>query len=329
MDSKNTAASSPDSSDYPSAYERVVGNGFDYTVEAPTLDPQRLLSEPIYRVHSAEDSLLSQRFSQTPLLPSQLFELGMLKYDRAVFMELDRRLHGIAERVNLAYDFAPHAYYLDAIQRETAVELQKRITSNSIAGQRLIDYFASNPELLNENDAQLIWRARTGDATMAEAGDLLLRYPVIGSIEAMKHTAPLQLNEKSASEIFINQHLDEFKAELSNPSRIHITDYPEGDPRRRRHSLPHTGITGVRKGMPELIHGEKESLAEVTNGTTTIELIKKQTYIVLPEDLFLMHSVRNIYGSYNQSGEKITVNLQPIATTAYWRVKPTVDEVLQ
>lgn len=292
-----------------------------YKYDAPITDAKVLLSGDIYRTQNADDSLLFQRFSQTPLLPSQLYELGNQPYAKAVTMALEQRLHETVENTQLP------AEYADAILKEIHVEADIRFKGNDVAGKRLLDYFEQKDNFeLSQGDAQLFWRNRTGDANMSETGDLLLRYPVIGSVEAMKHTAPLKLNEVANSEIFINQHLDEFRHNVSSPSRLKMEEFEKGDVRRKLRSLRETNITRESNVTPELIYGEKENLAEATDGTTTIVLVKKQTYILLPPGLGLRHVVPNIrQARHPDTGECIKINMQPIATTAYWRIKKETD----
>ncbi len=295
---------------------------FDYDEDAPTYDAYQLLTGNVYRSNHSRESLLYQRFSQTPLSPSLLYELGNIEYGRAVMNELDGRLHQTALETGLDSD----STYFKAILDEIAVESRRRIEGNDHAGRQLLNLFAASGNgttVLSPGDATLIWRNRTGDANMAETGDLLLRYPVIGSVEAMKHTAPLQWSEVANSEIFINQHLDEFKHFISSPSRVHITEFDKHDVRRNLRTMGPACITGQDDGMPEIVYGTKENLAEVTNGDVVIELIKKQTYILLPAGLPLTNVLPSIRrGRHPVSGEMIEVNMQPIATTAYWRVKP-------
>lgn len=291
--------------------------GFGYDYDPPVTDARILLTKDIYRTQNARESLLFQQFSQTPLLPSRLYELGNQPYAKAVTLTLEQRLADTVEYTGLPDEYA------DAILKEIHVEADIRFKGNDNAGKRLLDFFETKESSeLSQGEAQLFWRNRTGDANLSDTGDLLLRYPVIGSVEAMKHTAPLKLNEVGNSEMFINHHLDEFRSNVSAPSRLHMEEFEKDDPRRHRRPLRRTNITHESDVTPELIYGEKENLAEVTDGTTTIVLVKKQTYILLPPALHLNHVVPNIRrAKHPLTDECIEINVQPIATTAYWRLK--------
>ncbi|MBI3889314.1 hypothetical protein HY312_01905 [Candidatus Saccharibacteria bacterium] len=258
---------------------------------------------------------MSRQFSQTPLVPSKLYELGKVAYPKAVEMLLVERIGHVSNETNLP------SMYRDAIEFEIALESERRREGNDAAGERLKYHLQG--QTINDNDAELIWRARTGDATMAETAELLLRYPVMGAIEAAKHTEPLKWNGVSNTDIHIWSGYDEFMNRVSDTSKIHAEWFASGDVRREGRSIdPCKSIFNpdIRQRQ-QVIVGMKDNLAQITNGNTTIELVRKRTLVMLPDSVELKGIKKVSKKVKSLNGE--VINLQPIATSCYWRVIDT------
>jgi hypothetical protein len=304
-----------------------------------------ILLRTIIHVSDSSQSLLLRRLSQTPLLPSTFIELGEVPYVTAVSLELEKRVEQKAAATGLP------DVYREAIDDHVAFELAKRIESNDKAGRRLLDDIEG--VRLSDDEASLLWKVRTGTATMAETGELLLKYPSMQSIEAMKYTEPLDFEKIMAIEGDILRGLSTFMGKVNQPDVTGVSGgvYKNSDrlsrnPRfmtiRGRH-LPEVGefeefdseddaSRSMRHELWEqqkfqrdyelqkqaLIVGLKENLGEFTVGETTIQLVQKLTMVTIPPSLHLDGVQANI-----QSIPGFPVaNYQPIARTLYWRVKP-------
>ncbi|RYX78902.1 hypothetical protein EON76_04300 [bacterium] len=290
----------------PSSYPELV-----YSAEAPTNNAHILLNADISR-NTIASSLMSRQFSQTPLLPSKLFELGHVAYPTAVEMLLVDRINQSCSQANL-----PEIFH-QAIEYEISLESDRRRMGNDAAGRRLKNYLGDVE--LSDDDAQLLWRARTGDASMAETAELLLRYPVMGAIEAAKHTEPLKWNGVANTDIHIRSGFEDFMNRVSEPSKIDAEWFSVDDPRRGGRAI--NPLKAVED--PQLIErqhviaGMKDNIAQITNGTTTIELVRKRTLIMLPDSL----NLNGITKVPKRVLDSELINLQPIATSCYWR---TID----
>ncbi|OGL21924.1 hypothetical protein A2707_01035 [Candidatus Saccharibacteria bacterium RIFCSPHIGHO2_01_FULL_45_15] len=285
----------------------------EYSAEAPTNSAQILLNADISR-NTRESSLMSRQFSQTPLLPSKLFELGHIAYPTAVEMLLVDRINQSCSEANL-----PEVFH-QAIEFEISLESDRRRIGNDNAGRRLKNYLGDVE--LSDDDAQLLWRARTGDASMAETAELLLRYPIMGAIEAAKHTEPLKWNGVANTDIHITSGLEDFASHISDPSKVHAIWFSANDQRRGGRAIdPLKAIEDPQvRERQHVIAGMKDNLAQITNGTTTIELVRKRTLIMLPDSLAL----NGITKVPKRVLDSELINLQPIATSCYWR---TIDAV--
>lgn len=285
----------------------------DYSAEAPTNDARMLLTADIYR-NTRESSLMSRQFSQTPLLPSGLYELGQIAYPTAVEMLLVDRVSQTCNQAML-----PDVFH-DAIEFEISLESDRRRKGNDEAGQRLKRYLGN--ARLNDDEAQLLWRARTGDASMAETAELLLRYPVMGAIEAAKHTEPLKWNGVANTDIHIQSGFDDFTHHISDPSKVQVVWFSADDSRRCGRPIdPLKTIEDPEiRERQHVIAGMKDNLAQITNGTTTIELVRKRTLLMLP-DYIELNGIKKVPKRAKVFGSEL-INLQPIATSCYWR---TID----
>lgn len=282
-------------------------DSFVYDPELPTLDADELMTKTIFRRESTE-SLVVKRFSQTPLLPERLVDRAVL-YPRAAEDTLLLRVDDAAGKTGLRNP------YIAAIQQEVTLEHNRRIKGNSEAGMRLQKEIAG--QTLSEDDAMLIWKARTGDADLSETAELLLRFPSMGSIEAAKHTEPLDAKASENMRMHIQKGLFGVASQVSSPSLVKLTVYSHHDD---RHDLRPMNMSidiedEYARELQGFMRGSKENLAEVQRGGVKIQLVYKRTKIVIHPDLHLENTVKNeVY----ENGHK--VNLQDIGFACYWRV---------
>lgn len=298
-----------------SSCERWIGSGgaYNYTPDAPTRDADQLIGKKIIR--SGVESLITRRFSQTPLAPEGLIDMG-LRYGDVVGNVLEQRIIERADKLQLSPTFT------DAVRLEVQMELGRRIKGNSDAAHHL--YREIHGTEVSENDAELIWRARTGDATLADTGQLLLRYPMMQSIEAAKYTEPFFANIDANMQSHIMKGLSGFAHQISHPSRLSMHIYKPGDERRDTHYMDvvQDGYDDETRTLLSSILPIKEAVAEVSDGHTTIQLVSKHTNIMLPADLDLSGSLH--YSHVTTIGDK-RVNVLPIAISSYWRIKQPAD----
>lgn len=287
---------------------------FGYAVESPTSDPLELIRSDIFR-GGIENSIISNRFSQTPLLPELLFDDG-ISYPRAVNSALTERVGSMAERTELP------DIYAEIILYEVIREAERRIDGNTKAGQRLARVIANESSRPISLDAiEAIWSARTGDATLANTGELLLRYPAMQSLEGAKYTQPLDANARNNMNMHIDRGLHDFAQQLGDgdTSKVSLRIYQDDDFAHRNvhffNPLEQETDEAI-KLRQSVVTGIKDSIALIQRNETAIELVRKQTVILLPPEVSLKFVLPNIKQLPNGS----KANIQPIATSCYWRV---------
>ena len=142
-------------------------------------------------------------FSQTPGDPFRL-SAGQVDYYRAAQELMHGRLYSQASKVGMLpafpddkmpfeYFSAPehHHTLIDFIQREIDVQHDRRCMASDQATERLVRHLLDNGiEGVDTETADLIWRYRTGQIQPSEAARLLIKYPVMRSVEAAKRTMP-------------------------------------------------------------------------------------------------------------------------------------------
>ena len=267
----------------------------------------------------AEHSLIRKRYSQTPLDPSFVSENGAVSYEAAVVHEMDRRMVALADRTGI------DGIWLEAVHHEIILELQRRIVSNDRAGTRLFE--ALKGQRISQNDADLIWRAKTGEASMAETGELLLRYPIMMSIEAFKYTEPLDWTKIDGSIKLVAEGLGELNERIAGSPATndftikYMSQHP--DARKWRQLIPKVApLSNYQAALQAVVGGWKENIAEITLNNVTIELVMKTTVVKMDPEVQL----RDVRPRQVKSGADIDTNLQPISRCWYWRVKPSEEK---
>lgn len=262
---------------------------------APTRNADELLSRKIMRESMP---FAHDQFSQTPLNPEHLYESALSYVNRSNHL-LGERIARLTDVHNLPEE------YCDMIANEIMIEHERRCEGNIAACERLADSIGGNE--LDPETAELLWKALTGDATMNDNGRLLLRHPEMGSIEAAKYTKPLDPHLVRDMEYNLVDNL----TKIEENHELEFFAYTEREEKDVRF------IDTQDSGTAPHIIGIKDNIGEVTDGVTTIQLVRKHTAILLPCDLDLPETVANIR-TYNGA----PFDTQPIATSCYWRVKP-------
>ncbi|MDB5176453.1 MAG: hypothetical protein JWN75_121 [Candidatus Saccharibacteria bacterium] len=265
---------------------RVRRDLVDYQAEAPTTDADWLMSAVIDRSNS---TIARKRFSQTPLAPNLLVDM-VESYPTAAGTVLEARIYEIADQIDLREP------YLSIVMHEVISEHQRRIIGNMEAANRLTQAIAGTQ--LPEHDAELIWKARTGDASISETGELLLRYPIMRSIEAGKHTQPFSINAKLEMMEHMRKGLFGLARLASSEQGAYLDWYQtyEDDSRDLRsfEISKNEEDSKVRERQRKHIKGIKENLAEFSDGKTTIQLISKEPVIRIPEEVELLEVPDNL-----------------------------------
>lgn len=268
---------------------------------APTLVASQLLGN---RYNQPElNHLFDQRFTQTPLGPFDIYESN-IPYNSVAMHILEKRVYTLAELAALSGERT-----MD-ILNEVYEEHSRRMKGNSHAKDRLREILGETE--LTQEEANLIWRALIGVATMCETGNLLLHYPGMESIEAAKYTQPLDFRAYDDMANHVNQQL----AQYAQKADTSVTVYDTADDRRQIRSMV---LWTDETDELRPILGYKDNIAEVTDGNKTIQLVRKQTLIALPTTENLKFTVPN----YKQLGDT-TFNVQPIAFSCYWRSLPVI-----
>lgn len=306
-----------------------------FNAPAIARSPQRLFDPQI--VINRPDMNYERRFAQTPLSPLRLYA-RMQPYPRILEMLLDSRLDETFEKTRLT------SPYIDAIREEVMIGFDRRYAGNGRAYERLrrsvFEEMQASTEdipakLLSCQDANLIWRALTAGASMYDTAQLLLRYPAMNSIEAAKYTQPLDatapiameehiragLEECAQSDVYAleeyngnkvkqnNRFIDTFHGLRIEPGEI-VTDEER---KKREHTI----------ARRSLIIATKDNIASMTDGETVVELVRKQSFVAIDPELALPFTKPNVVPiKLGPSGERCTANVQPIATSCYWRVLP-------
>jgi len=284
--------------------EMLESEGFLYGPDAPTSNADDLMIRTIIR-GDGESGILRQRYGQTPLAPDRLVDT-IEPYSGVIERTLGELVQNMTERTGL------QSPYVDAILNEVLEEHRRRIRSNIRAADRL--YQQIQGQTLTNDEANLIWRARTGDATLAETAQLLLRYPIMQSIEAAKYTDPLGANAMINMDIHIYKGLEDFR----QASSLRFEAYLPHDTRRHPRYMRALGAENEKMyGLQRMIVGVKENLAEAQSNGMSVQLVRKQTAIALPPWLDLQNVRSNVQEVAGQ-----LVNIQPVATYCYWRLTP-------
>lgn len=302
-------------------------------------DPQLLFGADI--LINRPDMNFERRFAQTPLNPNRLYTY-MQPYPRILEMLLDTRLDEIFEKTKLEHP------YTSAIRDEITIGFDRRYAGNDKAYKRLREAVLGDaihqPDaelpLLEQEDADLIWRALTAGASMYDTARLLLRYPTINSIEAAKYTQPLD----ARAPLDMEAHIQSGLAECAGDRGLEIDLYADLNRTARNgrfidilsdfrpklgEELTPSQIKRREEQMAlrKLIIGTKDNICSMTDGETTIELVRKQSFVAIDPTLQLPFTKPNRVsinlGVPDSEGRtEREANVQHNSTSCYWRVLP-------
>lgn len=297
---------------------------------APTHDAVRLLHSPI---HDFSRDVGYEQLSQTPLNPNNLF-VHNSPYGKLLSIVMEHRLMHRYEASGL-----PEAYQ-DVITEEVAEEFERRLTGNAIAYSRLKGrLLGADPSQRRDGSlyiapktADILWRALTATADMRDTAKLLLQFPEMGSIEAAKLTSPLDLTgprrmyAHMANELRLCREdpgldveiYDEDQADKMNEREIEFLSRAELDWAATldadEREIPANRNRLERILRRSLVFGTKTNIAEITHQAITVQLVRKQTSIVIDPKKKLQVPPRLVTIRGSQ------VNHLPVGTALYWRV---------
>lgn len=337
--------------------ERIDIEGEEGFEQAPTRDARLLLDACINRPHMD----FERRFAQTPLGPYKL--LTHLKpYTNVLMSVAHARLGEVFTTTGL--DPQRFGRYTSAIQEEVVTEYMRRFAGNTNAYESLRQEIlgdvdtSSEPIVLDQHVADLIWRARTGIASMRDTAELLLRFPQMRSIEAAKYTQPLDYGAATAIQAHIYNGLEEcvrddqldvelYDATAENRRKIHdrrinvlqsLERASDNDPEIEAYRRGLNGLMSPnqKEGKEtEMAYEEarrrrahifavKDNLGEVTDGRGLIQLVRKRSYIILPLHAGIDYRKEGAIQPRitRLPGMEIPVDLQTIGVSCYWRVLP-------
>jgi len=326
---------------------------------APTRDAGILLNSEINRPHMD----FSRRFAQTPLGPEKLLT-HTRPYPKVLMSVAHARLGEIFATTGL--DDPQFGRYTSAIQEEVVTEYMRRLAGNTAAYESLKQEVLGDdtpsiysPTMVDRRVANLIWKARTGSASVRDTAELLLRFPRMRAIEAAKYTQPLDhlaplvvqahidaglqmcaRNSRFDLEIYDDSENGRAKTHdrridvLSSLAKNDVKDDEEIEALRRSLGITvdvnHYAAEETAKAMEEAqrrrahIFATKSNRAEVSDGTTLIQLVCKQSWIILPLNAGIDYSREGAIKKRRVTlpGMSDAVDLQPISTSYYWRTLP-------
>lgn len=256
-------------------------------------------------IHTETLPFVIDPLSPTPLDPYTLRTSGAEYYGSALML-MNGRLDDTAQKSGLSSD-SP-AYMATAAEIETQHSLRSMKNSESLDRLRL-EIFQRRTlgvEISKESQERIL-RARAATATMVDHIRLLEEFPQMEAIEAMKATFPLDMKAYTNAMKTFTGRLVSFQYTMPE---LNMRSPCEDDAKPR-----YKDLSGSADDSVIVL---KNVLKDLTYRGTDMQLVQRRSFIVLPTSLQLRKVTQNIIQLPNSSS---AVNLQPIDTTAYLRVR--------
>ena len=191
---------------------------------------------------------------------------------------------------------------LGEVEREVFSGHKYHRSQNTRSMNRLREEFLRNPNAFSADEIEIIERVATGKATDIDRIILLTRHPSMESIESVEVTAPL---DGKKSRRLLTEYGRQIKGiEMSGAIQSVTVFDAENQPVTTRHGGHAMTVS-------------KTVLAEVVHNDVTLELVLKRRLERFPTRAQL----RGVHSNVVMQHDGTKVNMQPIAFSAYWRVK--------
>lgn len=241
----------------------------------------------------------AQPYQPTPLDP----EYAIAEYIDTAFDLMMERAEQAAEVNGLTE--AP----LDWIRHEIAYEHGMRCDKNELRMERL-RVLLEGYEALSYDMAEVITRARAGQATISEYAALLAAYPELDGLEVMKSTRPLDFEGFSEAHTVTTRDMT---ADLQENRIAHLW-LGRGKNPLEVNNTKHVDTS--QSGQCRHVKLFKTIEAQLELEGVPMELVTRRTYIRLPEGC---HQVPDEYVKDDGS------TVQPIAISKYLRLARPTD----
>lgn len=236
----------------------------------------------------------AQPYQPTPLDP----EYAVANYIDTAFDLMMERAESAADTNGLIE--AP----LDWIRHEIAYEHGMRCDKNELRMQRL-RHVLGDQEFISEGMADIITRARAGQASISEYAALLASYPELDGLEVMKSTRPLDFEGfREAHEVTTKNMTDDLDSNNIRPLWLGRGVNPL-EVTNTKH------VDTTKSGECRHVKLFKTIDAQLELNGVAMELITRRTYIRLPEGC---HQVPDKYVKDDGS------TVQPLTISKYLRL---------
>ncbi|HRN90644.1 MAG TPA: hypothetical protein PK543_03080 [Candidatus Saccharibacteria bacterium] len=255
--------------------------------------------------------LPDDQLSINPLSPTagdpDMIKIGDLGYEKVSFMYMQSKFDDAGSRISNTDEAELEVLMagLYAMQDEVVVRHERQCFRNDESIVRLKLAFVSDPSAFDPGMGEIIYRVRSGEATSEDRIRLLAAHPEMISIEDMKFTCPL--DTKSYKKVMM-AYFENF-LELQHRSNISYIAVPIEDQcvvmkETRTSSDPDILVTKVVIG-------------EVFIDGFTLELVERRSHYAFRT----IPQLRGVIEVISNGPDGTPFNLQPIAVSAYFRVK--------
>lgn len=204
-----------------------------------------------------------------------------------------------------------HDYQDGAIMESIHIEHRERVAHGMASLRRIQAAYLLGTTSISNEEAQVVYRARSAEATQPELINLLVAHPEIEGIEDSKYTKPLDPIAVAAA--MRDVHSRTRRIRFDNPDfKIRVLSEKEQRKRRRFVQLGDLSQFGIM--------ATKKPLIEATYQGVTIVKKMRESMIMLPEYQYLGDNppmIRMIKG--------VAANIQPIGFTTYWSIDKTAQ----
>lgn len=279
-----------------SEYHEFPDN-FVNQIELEAFSVDELLNGPI---HIQDQPYSRDILSPTPIDPfglvtnSSHYPGGALHHMDGLFTE---RLYDLGVQLP--------SYHQEAIEAEIVASHEFQILKNSNSILRLREKYIQNSSSISVKQARAIYLERICQGSSEQRLRIVAEHNEVESIEDMKMTAPL---DEVKVLLGLQQYYENLQA-IATKNDIDIQFLPANQQPIRMVDVEKTAHPGTVV--------TKRTIAVANVNDKIIDLKQKDSYVCLPTDMDLGSAVPVI-----RSINGLDVNIQHVAVSAYWAVRP-------
>ncbi len=277
------------------------------TLEAPTCDVEGLLTGPI-SLRSLPQ--VDNEFSPTPGDPYSVSTRDGVEYVPSAALLMQSRLYEAAHNMGLLHVDG----IVSAIDDEIITQHERRCRTNTDAHARLLEQLnETNTKTVPQLIANLFWRYRTGYAMPSEGAEMLMRYPVMGGVEAAKRTQPFDFESLKQLDAYAYRELLMVRQNMLKQGIDAKIILSAGADTNQKYILK-TQLVDHEGASEICIIVAKQTAGEVrADSMSTIQLKKKVSYIGFPTDGADIPGDKNIMKMHG-----VPYDMRPIGGSYYW-----------